>query len=142
MAELFSTTRRVEFRETDAAGIAHFSAFLCYMEQAEHDLLRTLDWSVMIPHGDSGYISWPRVHVECDFQGTVQFEDVLDITVHIARLGTRSVTYAFQFICKGRQIASGKTIAVCCHVSTDRSLESIDIPAQLRERFQRYVLSE
>ncbi len=83
MAEVFRTTRRVEFRETDAAGIAHFSAFLCYMEQAEHDLLRTLDWSVMIPHEETGYLSWPRVHVECDFQGTVQFEDVLDIAVDI-----------------------------------------------------------
>lgn len=142
MAEVFHTTRRVEFRETDAAGIAHFSAFLCYMEQAEHDLLRTLDWSVMMPHADTGYLSWPRVHVECDFQGTVQFEDVLDISVHISRLGARSVTYVFQFTCQGRQIASGKTIAVCCHVGTDRSLESIDIPPVLRERLLRYVTSE
>lgn len=139
MAEVFRTTRRVEFRETDAAGIAHFSSFLCYMEQAEHDLLRTLDWSVMIPHEDTGYLSWPRVHVECDFQGTVQFEDILDIAVDIVRLGARSVTYRFQFTCKGRQIASGKTIAVCCHVRTDRSLESIDVPEPLRTRFERYV---
>lgn len=142
MAEVFRTTRRVEFRETDAAGIAHFSSFLCYMEQAEHDLLRTLDWSVMIPHEETGYLSWPRVHVECDFQGAVQFEDVLDINVDIVRLGARSVTYRFQFTCKGRQIASGKTIAVCCHVRNDRSLESIDIPEPLRTRFERYVSVE
>lgn len=142
MAEVFHTTRRVEFRETDAAGIAHFSAFLCYMEQAEHDLLRTLDWSVMMPHAETGYLSWPRVHVEADFHGAVQFEDVLDISVHITRLGARSVTYVFQFTCQGRQIASGKTIAVCCHVGTDRSLESIDIPADLRQRLARYATSE
>ncbi|MGN6546046.1 MAG: acyl-CoA thioesterase, partial [Aureliella sp.] len=87
-------------------------------------------------------LSWPRVHVEADFHGAVQFEDVLDISVHIARLGARSVTYVFQFTCQGRQIASGKTIAVCCHVGTDRSLESIDIPADLRQRLARYATSE
>ena len=32
--------RRVEFRDTDAAGIAHFSAFFFWMESAEHELLR------------------------------------------------------------------------------------------------------
>lgn len=142
MPEVYRTKRRVEFRETDAAGIAHFSAFLCYMEQAEHDLLRSIDWSVMLPHGESGYLSWPRVHVEADFQGTVQFEDVLDISVTLARLGSKSVTYAFQFTCQGRQIASGKTIAVCCHVGTNRTLESIDIPASLRERLARFSISE
>jgi len=142
MAEVFHTTRRVEFRETDAAGIAHFSAFLCYMEQAEHDLLRTLDWSVMVPHGESGYLSWPRVHVECDFQGSVQFEDVLDISVHISRLGKRSVTYEFQFTCQQRPIAHGQTVAVCCHVTTDRKLASVDIPNDLRERLGRYVTGE
>jgi acyl-CoA thioesterase FadM len=72
----------------------------------------------------------------------VQFEDVLDISVHLARLGARSVTYVFGFTCKGRQIASGKTIAVCCHVGTDRSLDSIDIPEPLRGRLARYVTGE
>ena len=34
------TRRRVEFRDTDAAGIVHFSAFFFWMESAEHELLR------------------------------------------------------------------------------------------------------
>ena len=36
----FKTRRRVEFRDTDAAGIVHFSAFFFWMESAEHELLR------------------------------------------------------------------------------------------------------
>ena len=35
-----TTRRRVEFRDTDAAGIVHFSAFFVWMESAEHELLR------------------------------------------------------------------------------------------------------
>ena len=36
MGEVFKTQRRVEFRDTDTAGIVHFSNFFAYMEQAEH----------------------------------------------------------------------------------------------------------
>jgi len=42
----FHWRRRVEFAETDMAGIAHFSSFVIYMEQAEHALLRSLGTSV------------------------------------------------------------------------------------------------
>lgn len=42
------TRRRVEFVETDAAGIVHFSSFFVYMEQAEHELLRHLGLNVFV----------------------------------------------------------------------------------------------
>ena len=40
MANSFVTSRRVEFRDTDTAGIAHFSVFFVWMEQAEHAVSR------------------------------------------------------------------------------------------------------
>ena len=38
----FRCRRIVEFRDTDAAGIAHFSAFFFWMESTEHEFLREL----------------------------------------------------------------------------------------------------
>ena len=38
----FITHRRVEFSDTDMAGIVHFANFYRYMEQAEHDFFRSL----------------------------------------------------------------------------------------------------
>ena len=40
MATPFRVTRRVEFHETDMAGIVHFSNFFRYMEFAEVEFLR------------------------------------------------------------------------------------------------------
>ena len=76
----FQTQRRVEFRDTDAAGIMHFSAFFVYMEQAEHELLRSLGLSV-VAHDDEGEISWPRISATCDFRNPARFEDLLDIAL-------------------------------------------------------------
>ena len=38
----FTTTRRVEFGDTDMAGIMHFANFFRFMERTEHAFLRTL----------------------------------------------------------------------------------------------------
>ena len=137
MFQRFTTHRRVEFCETDAAGIAHFSSFLCYMEQAEHQFLRHLGTSVVEAQGDGWHISWPRVHVECDFRGAAKFEDELQIEVEVIKLGVKSVTYAFTFRLNENIIAEGKTVAVCCRVKPGMPLESISIPPALSERLAR-----
>src|SRR5688500_19512637 len=77
-AKSFRTTRRVEFCDTDAAGILHFSAFFQLMEQAEHELLRSVGLSVVMSDAE-GKISWPRASAKCDFRSAVHFEEELAI---------------------------------------------------------------
>src|SRR5205809_4708491 len=115
MATVFSTTRRVEFSDTDAAGLMHFVAFFRMMEQAEHDLLRSVGLSVVM-HDAAGKISWPRVAAKCDFQAAARFEEVLQIEVRIGRLGKRSVTYSHRFIRDGQVLAIGDVTSVCCRI--------------------------
>ena len=43
----FRTRRIVEFRDTDAAGIVHFSAFFPWMESAEHEMLRSVGIKIL-----------------------------------------------------------------------------------------------
>jgi 4-hydroxybenzoyl-CoA thioesterase/acyl-CoA thioester hydrolase len=146
MSEPYRTTRRVEFRDTDAAGIAHFSAFFFYMESVEHEFLRSLGLSVLGEEKTSGStglteapVTWPRVSASCDFQSAVRFEDVLDISLQVARLGEKSVTYKFEFSCADRQVATGKTIAVCCRFSAGAAPHSISIPAAITEKLRAFA---
>jgi 4-hydroxybenzoyl-CoA thioesterase/acyl-CoA thioester hydrolase len=141
MADKFVTTRRVEFCETDAAGIVHFASYLCYMEQAEHEFLRSLGLTVSEPQDDGSHLSWPRVHVECDFHGSAKFEDVLEITVFVSRLGSKSVTYEFEIMRGGGAIAKGRVIAVCCNVKSGHSLKSIAVPQKYSELLLRFCKS-
>jgi acyl-CoA thioester hydrolase len=138
MSDPYRTTRRVEFRDTDAAGIAHFSAFFFYMESVEHEFLRQLGLSVL-SEDETGPVSWPRVSASCDFQSAVRFEDVLDISLRIARLGTKSVTYEFEFSSTGRQVATGKTVAVCCRFLAAGPPESIPIPAGIARKLRAFT---
>jgi acyl-CoA thioesterase FadM len=57
-------TRRVQFYETDAAGIVHFSWFFRYMEEAEHALWREAGLSIAPPGAEIG---WPRIAAAFDY---------------------------------------------------------------------------
>ena len=138
MSDEFHYQRRVEFCETDAAGIAHFSAYFQYMEQAEHAFLRHLGTSV-IAEDETGTVSWPRVNAQCDYTGPVKFEDVVDITVRVERLGTKSVTYTFDFHLRETRVATGKMTAVCSRITHGKPPESMPIPSWLVEQLQPYI---
>lgn len=129
----FRTTRRVEFCDTDAAGIVHFARFFIYMESAEHELLRSVGLSVMQADGQH-HISWPRVSVACDFQRPARFDDVLTIEVSLERLGEKSVSYLFRFLLADQLLATGKTTAVCCRIVQGQPPQSIVIPPEIREK--------
>ena len=125
--QTFRTTRRIEFSDTDAAGIAHFTAFFRFMEQAEHELLRSVGLSVFM-QVDGQEITWPRVSSKCDFRSMAKFEEVLEIAASISRLGEKSITWSFQFTIGPREVAAGEITAVCCRVSPDGTLSSTPIP--------------
>jgi YbgC/YbaW family acyl-CoA thioester hydrolase len=131
MAELFRTTRRVEFADTDMAGIVHFANFFRFMEAAEVDFLRQRGLSVKMKwQGEP--IGFPRVAASCDYLQPARFLDVLEITVAVRQIGTKSVTYAFEFFKEGTLIARGQISTVCCRIKADNELESIPIPAGIR----------
>jgi acyl-CoA thioester hydrolase len=129
----FRTTRRVEFGDTDMAGIAHFANFFRYMEAAETDFLHARGLSVSWASGAERY-GFPRVSVACDFKRPVRFEDVLDITVTVEEVGRKSVRYRFDFASRGHEVAVGRITAVYVRHAPDRGMESLEIPADIRSR--------
>jgi 4-hydroxybenzoyl-CoA thioesterase/acyl-CoA thioester hydrolase len=139
MSAAFVTTRRVEFSDTDAAGIAHFATFFRLMEQAEHELLRSVGLSV---HDVASQISWPRVSAKCDYESAARFEDVLEIEVRITRLGKTSVTYSHRFLRGGEQLANGQITSVCCRLREGKPPQPVAIPAKIARKLKPFVASD
>lgn len=140
MPEAFQTNRHVEFRDTDAAGIVHFSVFFTYMEEAEHQLWRHLGLSVKQASGDD-IVSWPRVSAHCDYKSPARFEDEVVIAVSVQRIGAKSVTFAFDLSVQGRDIATGTLTAVCCRIPQDGPPASIAIPDEIRAKLETLITS-
>ena len=140
MAGPFTTRRRVEFRDTDAAGIVHFSAFFLWMESAEHELLRSCGIAVVEPGagGPGVDASWPRVSAGCDYVSAVRFGDEVDVAVSVEKLGTTSVTYGFAFTHSGAPVAKGRVVAVRCLMRAGRRPEAVPIPDDVAARLAPY----
>ncbi|MEM9445622.1 MAG: thioesterase family protein [Verrucomicrobiota bacterium] len=92
----FSQRQRVEFVETDMAGIMHFSNFFRMMEQTEHAFFRSLG-STVHEKVDGKTIGWPRVEAHCEYLKPLKFEDVVEIVLRIEEIRERSLKMQFQF---------------------------------------------
>lgn len=141
MSQTFTYRRRVEFRDTDMAGIVHFSVFHTYMEEAEHAFLRSVGLGVVC-EVDGQKISFPRVNASCNYRRAIKFEQEVDIEVSIARIGGKSVTYSHRFQHEGETVAEGAITAVCCQFEHGTPPRSCEIPSSFRERIQPFLRAE
>lgn len=138
MPEPFRYHRRVEFRDTDMAGIVHFSVFFTYMEEAEHEFLRHLGLAVFT-EVDGDNLSWPRVAASCNYRAAIRFEDEIDVAVSIEKLGNSSVTYQHQVYRGDTLVADGSVTAVCCRVEHGKRPESVPIPDSFLGKLKPFV---
>ena len=139
MTGRFIYHRRISFAETDMAGVLHFAAYYCIMEEAEHAFWRSIG-SCVLAEVDGREISWPRVATKCEYFAPARFEDELELGLVVVKVGQRSITYEVEFRRTGERLAVGRTTAVCC--ATGRGVfEPIDIPSVLRTRLQQAIES-
>ena len=133
----FAITRRVEFYETDAAGIMHFSNFFRWMEVCEHEWFRALGLPMMSTTPEGVRLGWPRRATSCDFVRPLRCGDHVRISVSAVAIGTTSVTYEFVFekdrAGKWTEVARGKMTTV--HVRQDATgrMEAEPITHAVRE---------
>lgn len=129
----FRTKRKIEFADTDMAGIVHFTRFFVFMESAEHEFLRSLGTSVATEL-NGNKVGWPRLTASCEYRSPLRFEDEVDILMWISKLGTKSLTYQFQFILDGKEVAEGELTTVCCITNPGEKIQPIPIPDFLRDK--------
>lgn len=124
----FRTTRRVEFCETDLAGIVHFANFYRYMEQAEHEFFRSLGLKIAGKLPDGQPFGWPRVTASCSFSAPARYEDIVEARLTILRRGARSLTIRYEFFRDDQPLATGEMKTVFCELSPETGMKSVDMP--------------
>jgi acyl-CoA thioester hydrolase len=135
MPSEFSLTRLVEFAETDMAGIMHFANFFRWMESCETAFYRSLGLP-LISFVPGQIVGWPRVNVSCTYRAPLRFNDAVEVKLFVKKLGTRSVTYVFQFRQGEVLAAQGEVTAVCVGAGEKGVMVSQPIPAEIRAKLQ------
>jgi YbgC/YbaW family acyl-CoA thioester hydrolase len=125
--------RRVQFYETDAAGIVHFSWFFRYMEEAEHALWRAVGLSVAPPGSEIG---WPRVATSFEFHRALRFEDEFEVWLRVTAIKTKTIQFACLLTRDDTKIATGSLTIACASQQPNQPLKAIPIPPDIAARFQ------
>jgi YbgC/YbaW family acyl-CoA thioester hydrolase len=125
--------RRVQFYETDAAGIVHFSWFFRYMEEAEHALWREAGLSI---HRGDSEVGWPRVATSFAFKRPLRFEDEFEVQLRVAEITRRTIRYACRMAQADTTIATGELTIACVRRVAGERLKSIEIPVEVATCFQ------
>jgi YbgC/YbaW family acyl-CoA thioester hydrolase len=138
MACEFKIVRRVEFSDTDLAGIVHHAVFFRYMESAEHAFFRSLGLSV-VPRKTGPPVGWPRVHSECDFSAPLRFEDEVEIHLLVAQKKSKALTYAFRLHKlngKERHEVARGSVTVVCVALAGGQMKATKIPKVIADQIQ------
>ncbi len=138
MPNEFKTKRKIEFSDTDLAGICHFARFFVFMETAEHEFLRSFGTSVATQQ-DGNQIGWPRLRASCEYLQPLKFEDEVDILLIVARKGLKSLTYKFEFHLGTILVARGEMSSACCICNPGEPLRAVPIPEALAKLIDKFA---
>jgi YbgC/YbaW family acyl-CoA thioester hydrolase len=138
MAYEFKARRRVEFSDTDLAGIMHYSNFFRFMETSEHAFFRSLGFSI-VTSNTAPPVGWPRVHAECDFKAPLRFEDEVEIQLLVREKRSKSLSYVFKFFKLNatpvEEVARGGLTVVCVRLQKGK-MKACAIPKNLADKIK------
>jgi len=141
MESEYKIRRRVEFAETDMAGIMHFSNFFRYMEVAETEFFRSLGLTLIDRAGNQTY-GWPRVRAKCDYHHPLRFGEEVEVHLYVKEIKIRAINFFFRFrrTDEGGEpiaIAKGEITTVCATVNEDTmEMVSMEIPKEVRSKIE------
>ena len=128
--------RRVQFAETDQAGIVHFSWYFRYMEEAEHALWRAAGLSIA---SADRVVMFPRVAASFEYEAPLRFEDEFEVEIGIETISRRSIRYVCTIRRAETTIATGSMTVACATKTTGEPLRGTDIPDDIASRLQPYA---
>ena len=100
--------RRLRWADADAAGRLHFPRIFEIIEEAESELVRSLEW----PMDRSLNYDFPRVHVECRFLRVLTLDAPFRLRLAVGTLGRTSIHYEYQVFDAGQELAIEGTMTV------------------------------
>ncbi len=135
----FRTQIKVCFGDIDNAGIVYYPRFLHYFHLAIEEFFANelgIDYADVLHRKN---LSFPTVHVECDFRRRLRYGDRIEMEVSVIHIGRSSITWGYKGYRAGEGggvVVEGSNVTVC--VKTD-AFEKIDIPEWLKQSLDPHL---
>lgn len=124
---------RVRYGECDAQKVVFNARYADYVDLAAVEFLQAIGVSGELIDGPLDY---QLAKFTIEWKGSARFDQVLELTVSMARIGTTSFTLAVEFRIAGEEriIASAETVYVMVDAHT---LQKTPVPPHIRAALER-----
>jgi acyl-CoA thioester hydrolase len=125
----FAHRLRVRYHECDQQGIVFNAHHFAYFDIVLTELWRAAfgSYGAMVESGTDVMV----VEAQAGFRAPARFDDVLDLSMTIARLGNTSIVSELEERRAGELLATGRLVHVCVDTAT---MAKKPIPADMRAR--------
>ena len=134
MPRTFVARRTVEFSHTDMAGISHFTNYFRYMEEAEHEFLRSLGLDVVM-HDAKGTYGFPKLSAECRYRRPVAYGTELTIQMRVQADDGKTIEYQCQMFDQEQLVAEGCIRVACCRFRGHEFPYAIPLTDEILSKF-------
>jgi len=136
MSQLYSffNQLRVRWAEVDRQGIVFNGHYLTYFDVAITEYWRAIN----LPYPDGVAESGSDLYVVktlINYKGSAEYDDILDIGVHVSRIGTTSITFQLGIFREGDLLVDGEVVYVNADAETRRAAP---VPDKLRHTIEHF----
>jgi acyl-CoA thioester hydrolase len=133
MANLFSYSLQVRFRDCDAMGHVNNAVYLTYLEEARFAYWRAL-WGAEMGAPQTPSVILARA--EIDYRRAAKYGERLDIKMSLEKVGRTSITSTYEVVSEaGDLVANAKTVLVAYDYATSQPVPISDAVRQRLETF-------
>ncbi|WP_051294020.1 tol-pal system-associated acyl-CoA thioesterase [Pseudoduganella violaceinigra] len=131
MSSEFTWEVRVYYEDTDAGGIVYYANYLKFFERARTEWLRSLgvNQDILLRDHDAMFVV---KNVSADYQAPARLDDVIKLTLRIAKLGRASIQFEQEAWC-GDRLLNTAHVKVGC---VDSALRPRAVPDAVAARMR------
>jgi acyl-CoA thioester hydrolase len=130
----YAAYTRVGFSETDAQGVVYYGRYLPYFDLARTEYHRHLGRVTL------GGVDFAMRATTVEYHAGARFDDLLEVFVRVARIGTTSITYehaAYRIDEDDTDLLMATSTATLVCIALDER-KAAPVPAAFRERIAAF----
>jgi 1,4-dihydroxy-2-naphthoyl-CoA hydrolase len=134
---VFITHNKVRMHDTDMAGVLYFARQFRFVHDALEDFVESQGVTFdQVFHAEN--FVFLIVHCEADYFTQLRVGDLLEVHVHVERIGTTSFTMLYHIYKTDKTLAgTAKTVHVCVD---KQSRTKINIPNKLNSILEQHLI--
>jgi acyl-CoA thioester hydrolase len=132
--QVFETTLRVRYADTDQMGVVYHSNFIVWFEVGRVEMLRQIGFTYRDMEKDDN-VHIAVVDVRCRYKAPARYDDVIRVRTRLVNLRASMLHFSYEIVREddGLLLADGETV----HIVVGSDFKRISLPEKYLDSFLR-----